>query len=405
VKVGGGGGGGGGRSRLVAEVAVGGEKRAQLQMQARCMFSFIFGGRMCQFLLTIALFFVFQTGDVPWLAEVSNAPLGAPVASRKLALLLSEEESRSSDRLLKWKDKRKEFVTKWNEFLGPMPERPKSTAIEVLKTEELAKVTRKLIRYENEPGQFLEAYLLEPVATGAPARRPGLVALHATTDKTNEPIAGIGGRDDEQLGLKLAEQGFVVICPRNFLWQDAASLDEAVKKLRQRHPKTLGMHKMLFDAQRAVDILAAIPEVDRKRLGAVGHSLGAKEVLYLTAFDERICAAVFSEGGVAFDSTNWDASWYLGPEIRKEDFPRNHHELIALIAPRPFLVLGGESGRGAADGDRSWPYLAAARHIYELYGGTPRLGLLNHREGHAISAKSFERLAEWLRVYLEVESK
>jgi hypothetical protein len=33
-KVGGGGGGGGGRTRLVAEVAGGGEKRAQLQLQA-----------------------------------------------------------------------------------------------------------------------------------------------------------------------------------------------------------------------------------------------------------------------------------------------------------------------------------------------------------------------------------
>ena len=42
----------------------------------------------------------------------------------------------------------------------------------------------------------------------------------------------------------------------------------------------------------AVDILAAHPEVDVERLGAVGHSLGAKEVLYQAAFDERIKVAV-----------------------------------------------------------------------------------------------------------------
>jgi hypothetical protein len=34
------------------------------------------------------------------------------------------------------------------------------------------------------------------------------------------------------------------------------------------------------------------------RVFAIGHSLGAKEVLYLAGFDERIRAAVSSEGGI-----------------------------------------------------------------------------------------------------------
>lgn len=38
----------------------------------------------------------------------------------------------------------------------------------------------------------------------------------------------------------------------------------------------------------------------------------------------------------------WQAPWYLGPVVLDPKFPRNHHELIALIAPRPFLVLGGK---------------------------------------------------------------
>lgn len=64
----------------------------------------------------------------------------------------------------------------------------------------------------------------------------------------------------------------------------------------------------------------------------MGHSLGAKEALYLAAFDERIKAAVASEGGTGFRSTNWDAAWYLGPAIRDENFSLNHHQLLALIA-------------------------------------------------------------------------
>lgn len=136
------------------------------------------------------------------------------------------------------------------------------------------------------------------------------------------------------------------------------------------------------------------------RIGAVGHSLGAKEALYLTAFDDRIKAAVASEGGTGFRSTNWDAPWYLGPAIRDEEFPLNHHQLLALIAPRPFLILCGESGSGAADGDRSWPLIEAALTVWKLYGEPTRIGLLNHRLGHSISRDSFERTAEWLATYL-----
>ena len=157
---------------------------------------------------------------------------------------------------------------------------------------------------------------------------------------------------------------------------------------------------MLYDAMRGVDVLAGLADVDPARIGAVGHSLGAKEALYLAAFDDRIKSAVASEGGIGFRSTNWNAPWYLGKEIHKPGFPLNHHQLLALTAPRPFLILAGEKGRGAADGDRTWPFVEAALPVYELFGSPARLGLLNHRQGHTIPTKVFRRLAEWLRVTL-----
>ncbi|HEX6985066.1 MAG TPA: sialidase, partial [Planctomycetaceae bacterium] len=143
-----------------------------------------------------------------------------------------------------------------------------------------------------------------------------------------------------------------------------------------------------------------LPDVDSDRIGAIGHSLGAKEVLYLMAFDDRVKAGVASEGGVGLTFTNWDAPWYLGPEARDPAFPRDHHELLALAAPRPLLILAGESGPGAADGDRTWPYVAAAREVYRLYGEPARLGLLNHRQGHRLSPETAEKAFEWLEAYL-----
>lgn len=338
--------------------------------------------------------------EVPWLNEVRRPP--EKRSSFDVGLmqpLLVDDDQRPIQDAAAWKTRREQLKEKWRSFLGPMPEPPLNDSITVLREDSVSDCTRQLIRYECEAGQFVEAWLLRPTDPQFDGLRPGLVALHQTTNQTIDEVAGISGPESLQLGFKLAKRGFVVICPRCFLWQDATTLQSAVERFQQRHPKTLGMHKMLYDARRAVDILIAQPNVDRKRLGAVGHSLGAKEVLYLAAFDERIKAAVASEGGLALSSTNWDAPWYLGPAIHEQGFSRNHHELLALIAPRALLILGGETGPGAADGDRSWPLIEAAIPVYRLFDLHPKIGLLNHHEGHSIPSSAFERLAVWLMAF------
>lgn len=344
--------------------------------------------------------------DVSWLSEVTTPAKNPPRENLgTIAPLLVDADGRPITDLAGWERRRVEIRNAWRRFLGPMPEPRPEVKLRVLDEKVVGNVQRLLVGYEGEPKLFVEGYLLRPVDQRKTApNRPGIVALHQTTDASIDEIAGVSGPDSMQIGLKLAQRGFVVFCPRCFLWQNAPSYDAAVTQHRQRHPNSLGMAKMLYDAMRGVDVLESLPDVDSKRIGAVGHSLGAKEALYLAAFDERIRAAVASEGGTTLRSTNWDAPWYLSSQIRDEKFPLNHHQLLALIAPRPFLVLGGESGRGAADGERSWPLLESALPVWKLYGNTPRLGLYNHREGHSISQKSFERIAEWLEVYVGGES-
>jgi hypothetical protein len=103
-------------------------------------------------------------------------------------------------------------------------------------------------------------------------------------------------------------------------------------------------------------------------------------------------AAVASEGGIGLRFSNWDAPWYLGTN----DFGHDHHELLALIAPRPFLVIGGD----AADGAKTWPFIASAMEVYALYGLPTRLGLLNHGRGHTIPPVAEARTYEWLQTYV-----
>lgn len=340
-------------------------------------------------------------GDVAWLSDVVASPAAIPPADRgRFEPLLVVAEGAPVQTLAQWKERRQEIRQAWLRFLGPMPDERPPVRLKVLKEDRDAGCMRQLVEFESEPGQLVQAFLLTPHAS-ASNRWPALVALHQTSDANIDEIAGLTGPERQHLAVKLAQRGFVVICPRNYLWQDATDYHEAVARFKSRHPQTLGMHKMLYDARRAVDVLEGLPQVDARRIGCVGHSLGGKEVLYLAAFDERIRAAVASEPGLGFTFTNWDAPWYLGEGIKDEEFSLNHHQLVALIAPRPFLLLAGENGGpGVSDGDRSWPYLAAAHPVCRLYGGPVRIGMYNHRRGHTIPDDAFERAAAWLETYL-----
>jgi len=277
--------------------------------------------------------------DVPWLGDVQRTPETALENPPQLSDLRHPEGEPAVTSLEDWRRERSRLRKEWLEFLGPMPEKRPPVTLATVSEDHPDGVTRRLVRYEGEPGITVEGYLLIPdrelPGADEKGRRAGLVALHPTTNDTIHEIAGVRGPDDQQIGLKLARRGFVVFCPLCFLWHDCIDIPDAVRKFHERRPETKGMAKMLYDAQRGVDVLESLTElVDPARLGAVGHSLGAKETLYLQAFDDRIQAGVFSEGGIGFPSTNWNAPWYLGPAIQEDSFPLNHHQLLSSAARR-----------------------------------------------------------------------
>jgi hypothetical protein len=332
--------------------------------------------------------------DVAWLADVQRPPSKLPADAPRLAALLADFEGRPIKTRRDWERKRASLIQWWLEFLGPL-KRPREVRPTVVGEERAEGVVRQLLRYEVEPGEAVEAYLLRPAE--AKGRLPGVAVFHSTVDHSIRQPAGLAGPGELHFGLKLAQRGMVAICPRNFLWTETNKIDTstAMKRFGERHPRSRGMARMLLDAQVAVDLLAARDDVDPKRIGAVGHSLGAKEVLYLAALDERIRTTVSSEGGIGTKFSNWEAAWYLGPDIKDEKFGHEHHELLALVAPRAFLLVGGDS----ADGARSWPFIEAALPVYRLYGERARLGLLNHGRGHSVPATTESRILEWLATY------
>lgn len=331
--------------------------------------------------------------EVEWLASVQQCVTPSTDTIQLDSLLIGERGERIES-LVDWDRKRNRLVENWQAYLGQLDPNPRPPELHVLEEDRLDGVIRRLVGYEGEPGITVEGYLLIPQSLGEPA--PGVVVLHSTTNATIRQPAGLEGDPGKAFGLGLAQRGCVAFCPMCFLWHDKGrrTNEQQAERLRLRHRQATGMAKMLFDASRGLDVLESMKEVDPARLGAVGHSLGAKEVLYLTAFDQRVKAAVSSEGGIGTRFSNWDASWYLGGAIHS--FGREHHELLALAAPRPFLLIGGDS----ADGERSCPFVQAVLPVYELFGKPHRIGLLNHQQGHSVPPIAQRYTYEWLLTYL-----
>jgi dienelactone hydrolase len=289
---------------------------------------------------------------------------------------------------------RRKLLAAWEVILGSGPAEAPAPRVEIVSEERDAGVRRALVRYQVEPGEEAEAYLLEPAA---PRPWPGALVLHSTVAYHMRQPAGLEGPEDKHIGLHLARRGFATICPRNFLYgYRGGTSHEAVARLRERWPQWTGMAKMLWDARRALDVLAAWPGVDGKRLGVIGHSLGAKQTLYVAAFDDRTRAAVFSEGGIGIRMCNWNAPWYLGEQVDRPGFTRDHAELLKLVAPRPFLLLAG----GGTDGEDSRPFIQAAMPAYEQRDARARLAFMNHGRGHAFPVEAQSAADEWFNRWL-----
>jgi hypothetical protein len=73
--------------------------------------------------------------------------------------------------------------------------------------------------------------------------------------------------------------------------------------------------------------------------------------------------------------------------VKNPEFGRDHEEVLALVAPRAFLLIGGES----ADGAQSWPYIEANLGLWSLHDAQERIGLLRHRFGHDFPPAGPER--------------
>lgn len=294
-----------------------------------------------------------------------------------------------------WEKQRQSLRTAWRKRLGEPPVKPETLDIHVESREEQPDHVRQLVTFASEREDRIRAYVLLPKDLKEGEKRPAVVVFHPTTKDTLREPVGLGKRPEMALALQLTRRGYVTLSPECFIMKGGGPNVQA-QELARRRPGWTGLGKMTFDASRCVDYLETLPQVDPSRIGCIGHSLGAKEVLYAMAFEPRYTAGVFNEGGIGLRMSNWTDPWYL-TEAMKPHIPAfENHQLMALVACRPFLLLGGES----ADGNASWAFVKEARSVYALFGAGDRIGFSNHKAGHAFPPGARQLAYEWLDHWL-----
>ncbi len=325
-------------------------------------------------------------------ASLQTPPNKIPADTAQLSPLLRNEAGDRIKTKSAWNKQRERIRRDWSAFLGELPAERAPLKSETLQTEDLPGFTRQHVRYQIENGVFTDGYLLSPKPSRR--KRPAIVVFHPTTPIQALGVAGLDPEYEPEKwqGVQLVTRGYVVLCPRNYIFNEGENWAGNAQRVLRAHTNWTGMTRMVWDAMRAVDFLQSLPSVDRKRIGCLGHSLGGKQALYAAAFDERIKAVVSSEGGIGLKFSNWDAIWYFGPGIRQSRFHLENHQVLALVAPRAFLLLAGDS----ADGDRSWSFIGAVRPVYQLLGAPENLGWLNHHLGHRYPPEARATAEEFL---------
>lgn len=354
-----------------------------------------------------------------FLLEVRRMPSVETVPPQHLAgvrvehpPLLVTTEGRTIRTVHEWEVRRAAIEADWRTYLGQPPYAAPPLSARVEAEYDFGTYTARLLRVPMEPGYAETCYLMVPKERRA-EWLPAVIVFYYDVDTPAGHNLGSPrwqeGNEVRRFARHLVERGYVAMVQRwafeGFLEAEGVDPEQtdlasryapAVARQRRIAPQQKGMGRVVWDAARIVDYVSGLDFVDPQRIACMGHSLGGKMALYAAAFDRRIAAAIGSDLGIGLSFSNWDAPWYLGPEVREPDFPRDHHQLLALIAPRPFLLIAGED----ADGERSWPYLNAAREVYALYGAEERLGMCNHGTGHTPTWDALKAAYAWLDAQL-----
>jgi dienelactone hydrolase len=277
-----------------------------------------------------------------------------------------------------WETRRRHILSNVQKVMGklPQPIEPVPLDVKELESVHVGTFTRKKLSYHTDsPDRRVHAYLLIP--DGLLRAAPAVLCLHQTTNIGKEEPAGLGTRENLQYAKHLAERGYVTLAP------DYPSFGEYQYDFPASDGYVSGSMKAIYDNIRAVDLLVSLKEVDKMRIGSIGHSLGGHNSIFTAVFEPRIKAVVSNCGFTRFHQyyggklKGWTSNRYMplidtqygnDPDRVPFDFP----ELLAALAPRAFLA-SSPTGDDNFEVSGVRDSIASAKPIFKLLGAEEKL--------------------------------
>jgi lysophospholipase L1-like esterase len=312
-----------------------------------------------------------------------------------------------------WAARRAEVKAKVIASLGDMPPRAAKPVAHLVSVEQRKGFRIERFRIPNGVDGTMSAMMLIPDGLKGPA--PTILWLHSSSFNHTQLLVPNTNGGQEPLGLAFVKRGWVVFAPDAAWYGDragagpsgssetTANQQSSQLKLNLWFGRTLwGM--FLRDDQVALDYLYTRPEVDKKRIGATGISMGSTRSWWLAAVDDRITAVVGVacltryENLIKHGQLRQHGVYYFVNGLLQHF---DTEGVIALIAPRPTLFLTGELDAGSpVDGIRVIEEKVGG--VYAAVGAKERFRSMRYADiGHTYTpAMRIEMLAwfdRWLK--------
>ena len=271
-----------------------------------------------------------------------------------------------------WAERRRQIIDGMQKAMGPLPDRANlpTPDMRVHSQADGDGFTRLSIDFAAEKKDRLPALLYRP-KTARLTKRPAILALHPTSPLGKHRVTKKGGVPNRAYAYELARRGYVVIAPDYPPFGDYAYDFESDDYVS-------GTMKGIFNHMRCVDLLQSLPEVDPGRIGAIGHSLGGHNAMFVGVFDPRIKVIVSSCGWTPFHDyyggniTGWTSDRYMPLlktryKLDPDRVPFDFYEVVAALAPRAFFSSSPlrDSNFDVRGVKKAIP---KAREIYKLLG-------------------------------------
>jgi lysophospholipase L1-like esterase/dienelactone hydrolase len=314
-----------------------------------------------------------------------------------------------------WAKQRPPLREKVIASLGDLPPRPKNPEARLISAEQRPGFRLEKIAIDNAAGNDITAILLIPDSLKKPA--PAILWLHSSSYDHTDLLGPNRNGGAEPLGVTLVKRGYVVLALDNWWHGDRRGTGPAGAKETDNNEQqslfklNLWLGRTLWgmfvrDDQIALDYLCGRPEVDAKRIGATGMSMGSTRAWWLAAVDERIactvgvaCLTRYSNL-IAHGQLRQHGVYYFANGLLKHC---DTEGVIALIAPRPYLALTGELDAGSpADGVRVIEEKVGG--VYKALGAAERFrSVLYPETGHIHTPQMREETLKWFDRWLRAE--